>query len=936
MQPSTPFGEDSSKVAEDAIKLGSPLDLTDAEIVTRATFKGQKSRDAPSISLPHQQAEQVGHIALDIGGSLIKLVYFSPEDRGSDDGAAGDASRDHSTGGRMHFVKFETSAIDQAIEFILAKGLHQLQARSHSGRANRVRVKATGGGAYKFAEALQERLEVLLEKEDEMQCLVIGCDFLLKAVRHEAFTYEKQQAHFSRWNADSELYPYLLVNVGSGVSMIKVTGNGQFERVSGSSMGGGTFWGLCRLLTRVRAFDEMLELSMQGDNSKVDMLVGDIYGNRDYSSIGLSASTIASSFGKVVSSDKELEDYSPADLCLALCRMVSYNIGHLAYLNAKRYNLKRVFFGGFFIRGHPYTMDTLSFAIQFWSKGEMAAMFLRHEGYLGALGAFLKAHPMTPSSATTPVPDPRKVRARFTERFSMGAPISGGQVSGPAFSDMDEKVSWVEKFVRLGEAAASQAAEVESADWIEDLHLQWSSEAASDTPEAGLEAPLGELLEASPRVSRMNMHVGVLHYDPSCEYFPLLADPVHYTPDTQDINKDREEMGYWLGAMQEGLSTLVAKASASEHNKPGAQRRAAAFAKAFTAHLTKVQSVPGAYGELGLADVFEMREECLREFGFTDVYRMDKDRENTTALEVLPDLLRELDTLDPHARLTALVEGVLAANIFDWGARECVELYRNGTILEIYRKARTTLAKRPWRVDDFEGLKAAWFAKGQQSQMGPGDVPRSPFKRVIMFVDNAGADVVLGMLPLARELLRGGAEVVLVANSQPAINDVTAPELRRVLEAAASCCPVIAAARESALKALEANDGRMPPLEGLPPRIRSYAHLQELEGTASGSSSSQHAPFPRQARLYVVGNGQGSPCLDLRRVPDTLADATIGADLVILEGMGRAIHTNLRTRFKCPSLKLAMIKNARLASRLFGGQTYDCLCMFEAPATPAA
>ena len=34
---------------------------------------------------------------------------------------------------------------------------------------------------------------------------------------------------------------------------------------------------------------------------QVDMLVGDIYGDRDYSSIGLSATTIASSFGKVVS-----------------------------------------------------------------------------------------------------------------------------------------------------------------------------------------------------------------------------------------------------------------------------------------------------------------------------------------------------------------------------------------------------------------------------------------------------------------------------------------------------------------------------------------------------------------------------------------------------------------------------------------------------------
>ena len=66
--------------------------------------------------------------------------------------------------------------------------------------------------------------------------------------------------------------------------------------------------------------------------------------------------------------DKELEEYAPADIAMALTRMVSYNIGHLAYLNAKRYNLSRVFFGGFYIRGHPYTMETISFAIRFWSK----------------------------------------------------------------------------------------------------------------------------------------------------------------------------------------------------------------------------------------------------------------------------------------------------------------------------------------------------------------------------------------------------------------------------------------------------------------------------------------------------------------------------------------------------------------------------------------
>lgn len=31
-------------------------------------------------------------------------------------------------------------------------------------------------------------------------------------------------------------------------------------------------------------------------------------------------------------------------------------------------------------------------------------------------------------------------------------------------------------------------------------------------------------------------------------------------------------------------------------------------------------------------------------------------------------------------------QGVLAANIFDWGAKACVDLYQSATILEMYRE----------------------------------------------------------------------------------------------------------------------------------------------------------------------------------------------------------------------------------------------------------
>ena len=94
------------------------------------------------------------------------------------------------------------------------------------------------------------------------------------------------------------------MNIGSGVSILKIDEFGQFERVSGTSLGGGTLWGLLGLLTDAQNFDEMLELCARGDNSHVDMLVGDIYGPVGLDHLGLKASTIASSFGKVFRWDR--------------------------------------------------------------------------------------------------------------------------------------------------------------------------------------------------------------------------------------------------------------------------------------------------------------------------------------------------------------------------------------------------------------------------------------------------------------------------------------------------------------------------------------------------------------------------------------------------------------------------------------------------------
>jgi type II pantothenate kinase len=62
-------------------------------------------------------------------------------------------------------------------------------------------------------------------------------------------------------------------------------------------------------------------------------------------------------------------------------------------LQSEKHQVKHIYFGGSFIRGHRQTMNTLSYAIRFWSKGEKQAYFLRHEGYLGAVGAFIRRQP---------------------------------------------------------------------------------------------------------------------------------------------------------------------------------------------------------------------------------------------------------------------------------------------------------------------------------------------------------------------------------------------------------------------------------------------------------------------------------------------------------------------------------------------------------------
>lgn len=65
------------------------------------------------------------------------------------------------------------------------------------------------------------------------------------------------------------------------------------------------------------------------------------------------------------------------------------------------------------------------------------------------------------------------------------------------------------------------------------------------------------------------------------------------------------------------------------------------------------------------------------------------------------------------------------------------------------------------------------------------------------------------------------------------------------------------------------------------------------------------------------------------QVSQNVAAAAQDADLIILEGMGRSIETNLNARLSVDALKLGMIKHREVAAEL-GGRLYDIVCKFDA------
>ncbi len=232
-----------------------------------------------------------------------------------------------------------------------------------------------------------------------------------------------------------------------------------------------------------------------------------------------------------------------------------------------------------------------------------------------------------------------------------------------------------------------------------------------------------------------------------------------------------------------------------------------------------------------------------------------------------PEVVRQISALPAERRWVRLIQGVFAGNIFDLGSAATMGYAQQEVDFE---QAIQQVKPRPWLIDDFDELDAILPSGGGQP---------APWAKAVVFVDNAGADFILGVMPLACRLAAHGTHIVLAANELPSLNDITVDETIEIV------------------KQLAAAD-------------------EDL------------ATYVAAGLFEVVSTGNDIPLIDLAEVSDELNEAAADADLVILEGMGRSVESNLHTQFAVDCIQVCLLKDPNVAARV-DGEVFDCVCMYR-------
>ena len=343
-----------------------------------------------------------------------------------------------------------------------------------------------------------------------------------------------------------------------------------------------------------------------------------------------------------------------------------------------------------------------------------------------------------------------------------------------------------------------------------------------------------------------------------------LADPADYRAFSWSYANDSGDFVYWLDLFANFTSHIELRLRQDDLLNADNESNWEKFCIEYDAGITARRNDPARFGEIDTVTLGRFRQSLLQKFGFNDPYKVLKKYENNTAASIYPDVIKRIDEASQSERWELLFRGLFAGNIFDMGSPKTIEMHQRGQI--DFTSVLEKVPARPWFIDDMDAICNVLESSNRWGQ-------------ALFFVDNAGPDIVLGVVPLVRELARIGTRVVMAANSQPALNDVTIEELNQVLQELCSC--------DTLLADLLNND-----------------------------------------QIITIASGCDIPLIDLGLVSKECNAAAANSDLIILEGMGRGVESNWDEKFKCDVWRVALIKDTTVAKWL-GAELFDVICRYD-------
>ena len=316
-------------------------------------------------------------ISLDIGGSLTKICIISQKN---------EKEINEYLFSKNIFEHFDLGSYNMFLTFLQTFFFEKdvIQLLKDINNISKIdELNLTGGGAYKFNDLLKKNFNIELTKHDELQSLICGC----KLMNNFNTFYEIENDSMKTVDPSDFKFPHITANVGSGVSILKVSSLEKYERVGGTLMGGGTLVGLSKLMIGIDDYDKILELASKGNCENVDLTKKDLLKENEE----LKENSIISSLGKVhqyVLEGKK-DQIKKEDIALSLLNMICYHIAQYTVIYAEQNKIDTIYFFGTFTKKNSIAVKLLSKASKHWNK-DIKVRFNSNCGYLGTIGTLLK------------------------------------------------------------------------------------------------------------------------------------------------------------------------------------------------------------------------------------------------------------------------------------------------------------------------------------------------------------------------------------------------------------------------------------------------------------------------------------------------------------------------------------------------------------------